>query len=365
MFLLGIFIIAAYILISFFVGIRILKSLCKFRSPNIKVYWTVFSFIALSFVLGELTGRFIPSGFSKILSLIGYYYMAALLYMIILFPVASLLHRIFKNTNFDFYGISLLFIAILLIIGTYFGFSPYVKYYDITTEKPLKNGKLKIALVSDVHLGEIIGNSRLKTMIDKINALDADAVIIAGDLIDSNLEPMLQDDMLSQLKYLKSKYGTFFAFGNHDFYTGRSDEIAEILRENGVHVLRDEAALINDEFYIIGEDDKAILKYGGNNKPLNCITDTLNKDKLSILINHVPNDIDESSTNGIDLQVSGHTHRGQLFPCNLVTRSIFDIDYGLKKFDNTNVVVSSGYGTWGPPLRIGSRSEIVMICLTN
>lgn len=365
MFFLGISIITAYIIINFFIGKRILKSLRNFANPNTKAYWVVFSFVSLSFALGEFTGRFLPSNFSKILSLIGYYYMAALLYMIILFPIASLLHKIFKNRNLDFHGISLLFIAILLVVGTYFAFSPHVKYYDITTEKPLKGGTLNIVLVSDIHLGEIIGNSRFKTMIDEINALDADAVIIAGDLIDSNLEPVLQKDMLSQIKNIKSLYGTFFALGNHDFYTGRSDEIADILRNNGVHVLRNEAMLINDEFYIVGEDDKAILRYGGNDKPLNDITDTINKDKLSILINHVPNDIYESVANGIDVQVSGHTHRGQLFPCNLVTHSIFDIDYGFKKFDNTNVIVSSGYGTWGPPIRIGSRSEIVMIRLSN
>lgn len=365
MFFLGISIITAYIIINFFIGKRILKSLRNFANPNTKAYWVVFSFVALSFALGEFTGRFLPSNFSKVLSLIGYYYMAALLYMIILFPIASLLHKIFKNRNLDFHGISLLFIAILLVVGTYFAFSPHVKYYDITTEKPLKGGILNIVLVSDIHLGEIIGNSRFKTMIDEINALDADAVIIAGDLIDSNLEPVLQKDMLSQIKNIKSLYGTFFALGNHDFYTGRSDEIADILRNNGVHVLRNETMLINDEFYIVGEDDKAILRYGGNDKPLSDITDTINKDKLSILINHVPNDIYESVANGIDVQVSGHTHRGQLFPCNLVTHSIFDIDYGFKKFDNTNVIVSSGYGTWGPPIRIGSRSEIVMIRLSN
>ena len=204
-------------------------------------------------------------------------------------------------------------------------------------------------LVSDIHLGEVIENNRLNTLVEKINSLNGDMVLIAGDLVDSDLTPVKEKDMLDSLKDIKSKYGTYLSLGNHDFYTGEADELENILSKVNVNVLRDEITLINDSFYLI----------------IKSSIDNFNSDKPVIVIDHNPQYLDESISNNIDLQVSGHTHKGQLSPINLITDKLFDIDYGLGKFQNTSVVVTSGFGTWGPPIRIGSSSEIVMIKLHN
>ncbi|WP_294188529.1 metallophosphoesterase [uncultured Clostridium sp.] len=259
--------------------------------------------------------------------------------------------------------VSLLFI-ILIVIGSYNAKSSYVKSFDIKINKENLKEPLNIVMVSDIHLGNIIKNNNLKNMVNEINNLNPDLVIIAGDIIDSDITPFLNHNMTVEFSNIKSTYGTFAVLGNHDILTKEEDTIVNLLKENSVTVLRDESILINDEFYIIGRDDITVSRY--TNEPratLKDLTKNLDKSKPLIVIDHNPKYIDESLDANIDLQLSGHTHRGQIIPGNLVTNKIFEVDYGYLKKDNLNVVVSSGYGTWGPPIRLGSRSEIVQINL--
>ena len=150
--------------------------------------------------------------------------------------------------------------------------------------------------------------------------------------------------------------------GNHDEMGRSVEEIVKTFKASGINVLRDKAILINNSFYVIGRDDisqESQTKI--KRKDLSDIIKDLDKSRPLILMDHQPRDFADTQKNGIDLQVSGHTHRGQLFPANLITNLIFEIDYGYLQKDNSNFIVSSGYGTWGPPIRIGSRSEIVEI----
>ncbi|MDS0527271.1 metallophosphoesterase [Clostridium sp. SHJSY1] len=356
-----------YCLLSFLIGSRILKSVTKLKKFNKVAYWIVFTFISTSFLIYEIFKSTFPYALNKILAFVSSYYLAFLVYILLLFPIAFILTKILKSRNkrLDFYIVSLVITTLIVGIGTFFANSPYVKEYNITTEKPLKNGKLKVALVSDIHLGYSIGNSRLDRLKTELNKLDADVVLIAGDLVDGDLDPIIKDDMFSHLKGIKSTYGTYFATGNHDFYTGKVDELSNLLSEQGIHVLRNEATLINDDFYILGRDDVTADRMADKRPALEDITSNLNDSKFSILLDHNPQNIKEAEGNNIDLQVSGHTHKGQIIPGNFVTHAIFPLDYGYGKFDNTNLVVSSGYGLWGPAIRIGSRSEIVLITISN
>lgn len=223
-------------------------------------------------------------------------------------------------------------------------------------------------MISDIHLGDIIGNNRLDKMVTKINSLNPDIVLIAGDLIDSDLDSVTRESMLDKLKEIESKYGTYFSLGNHDFYTGRAEGLTELVNYENTIVVRDNILLINNDFYLIGRDDATTNRLGAPRKTIPEIISTspdFDDTKATILIDHNPDHIEDSIDNNIDLQVSGHTHKGQMFPINFITNSIFDIHYGYGKFKNTNVVVSSGFGTWGPPIRLGSRSEIVQINLHN
>ncbi|MDV4149649.1 metallophosphoesterase [Clostridium sp. AL.422] len=258
---------------------------------------------------------------------------------------------------------TLIFIVVL-IIGTYNARNSYVKSYDINIEKAILEDSLNIVMVSDIHLGNIVKNDRLKSMVKEINNLNPDLVIIAGDIIDSDIEPFLNNNMAVEFSNLKSKYGTFATLGNHDIFTRKESEIVNILKENSVTILRDEVALVDNKFYIIGRDDITVNSISSNYRAnLDKLTKDLDKSKPLIVIDHNPKYINESLNADIDLQLSGHTHKGQIIPGNIVTNKLFEVDYGYFKKDNLNVVVSSGYGTWGPPLRLGSRSEIIQINL--
>ena len=244
-------------------------------------------------------------------------------------------------------------IFIILAIGTFYKHNTSIIEYELESEGKIST-PLNVVLVSDVHLGYINGNPSLIKMIDIINSLNPDIVLIAGDLIDMHLEPVLNNNMLDELQNIKSSHGTFFTLGNHDIYGNKAAKLTKVLRnDTETVVLRDEKVLINDEIYIAGRDNFS-------KKPIKEILNE-REDKPVILIQHTPDTIDEAVENKAFLQVSGHTHKGQLFPGRIFTKNIFKIDYGHKKIEDTNIIVSSGYGTWGPPIRIGSQSEIVLI----
>ena len=254
--------------------------------------------------------------------------------------------------------------TIITLIGSFNARSSKVTSYDINLEDKTLNSPLNIIMVSDIHLGNLIKNSRLEELVNEINDLNPDIVLLAGDIIDSDINPFIDNNMAEEFSKIKSKYGTFAALGNHDFLTKSEDKIVELLKDNSVTVLRDDKVLVNDSFYIIGRDDSSVDRLSGiKRKSLGEITKDIDKSKPLIVIDHNPKDINDSLDAEIDLQVSGHTHKGQIVPGNLITNSIFEVDYGYLKKDSLNVIVSSGYGTWGPPVRIGSRSEIVKINL--
>jgi len=366
-YILLVIVIATYLFLNYLVGRRLLKSLTKIRNLNKKVYWGLFIFISSSFFIYQFLNKSLPHIFNQILAFISSYYLSFFLYILILFPLSFTLTKVLKlkDKRVDLYLISLIIVTLIVCVGTYFGFSPYIKKYDIQVDKPLKNGELKVALISDLHLGELIGNDRLDKLVSQVNSLDADVVLIAGDLVDSSLEPVIKDNMLLKFKNMKSQFGTYFATGNHDYFGGEASKLSELAQENNITVLRDNSILVNDEFYIIGREDIVSERFNSERVPLETIVSTIDKTKLSIVMDHNPENVKDSEDNNIDLQVSGHTHGGQVFPGNIITNALFPIDYGYGKFSDTNVVVSSGFGTWGPLIRVGSRSEVVLITLHN
>jgi len=360
-------VIATYLFLNYLVGRRLFKSLNKLRNLNKKVYWGGVILISSSFFIYQFLNKILPHLINEILAFISSYYLSFFLYLLILFPIAFTLTKIlkFKNKKVDLYLISIIIVTLIVFVGTYFGISPYVKKYDVQVNKPLKNGELRVALVSDIHLGELIGNDRLDKLVSEVNSLDADVVLIAGDLVDSSLAPVIEDNMLIKFKNIESKYGTYFATGNHDYFGGEASKLTKLATENNITVLRDNSILINDEFYIIGREDIVSERFSSVRAPLDNIISNIDKTKISIVMDHNPENVKDSEENNIDLQVSGHTHGGQVFPGNIITNALFPIDYGYGKFGNTNVVVSSGFGTWGPLIRVGSRSEVVLITLHN
>jgi predicted MPP superfamily phosphohydrolase len=369
-------ILILYVILNLYVGKRIFQGISTLFHVAEPIYWCIFGVISLAYVMSKLLEKYLPNEISSILDLVGSYWIVCLLYSLIIFPLVDLVlllnnklnvtGRFGVETRAVYLTIALMVFVIigtLLVRGSINAKKSYVDFVDIKRDNNLLKEDLNIAMVSDIHLGIRIGNDRVRQMIEEINSLNPDLVIIAGDIVDTEVEPFLNNNMAEEFSKIKSKYGVFATLGNHDLIRGKGDIIAEELRKHGVNVLRDEAILVNNSFYVIGRDDSVINRFGSSRNSLSNITKEIDKNKFQIVIDHTPNSIHESEAVGVHLQFSGHTHRGQIAPCNLVTKSMFEIDHGYLQKDNLGVIVSSGYGTWGPPIRIGSRSEIVNVVI--
>lgn len=261
--------------------------------------------------------------------------------------------------------IFLILVVLFFVCGFYKAFHEKIVNYEINIDK--KNTDLKelnVVMVSDIHLGKFIGCSRLENMVTKINELNADIVILAGDIIDGDIEPFKENNMADIISNLKSKYGTFAVLGNHEFMSGKPTEVANLYEEAGITVLRDDAITIDNQFCIIGREDLASEEYYQKSRqPLSNLISNVDTALPVIIVDHQPADLEEGVGTGADLQLSGHTHKGQVFPGNLITKKIYELNWGYKKKGFFNVIVTSGYGTCALPVRIATNSEIVNIKL--
>jgi predicted MPP superfamily phosphohydrolase len=344
---------------------------------NSYLYWVLFIFIALSFVIARLAKDKVPHFFERFLNILGGYWMAAFLYFIILLGVIDIIKLTLGIKKFSFISTSalqkiyimsnigtLIIVAILLVYGTYNASNLKVTKYSMKIDKNAgKLKKLNIVMLSDLHLGDIVNKGRLSKMIIEINELKPDIVILAGDIIDDYIEPFIEQDMGIEFKKIHSKYGVYAVFGNHEYYGGAIDKIAyEYKNSANFNLLRDETVKIDNSFYIVGREDISYERISKTKRKN--VAELLSDTEIGlpvIIIDHQPVNLGEGENVGADLQLSGHTHHGQFSPASIVTNLLFENDFGLLQKGTFNVVVSSGVGTWGPPIRIGTASEIVQV----
>jgi predicted MPP superfamily phosphohydrolase len=171
--------------------------------------------------------------------------------------------------------------------------------------------------------------------------------------------PVIKQNMAEELRTIKARYGVFAINGNHEHYAETPTATADYLKSAGIKVLRDEVCLVDSSFYIVGRDDRS----NSQRKSLAELVKGLNQSMPRILMDHQPNYLEEAEKNGIDLQISGHTHNGQFFPGNFLVKYMNELAYGYSKRGKTHYYVSSGLGLWGPQYRIGTQSELVVINL--
>jgi predicted MPP superfamily phosphohydrolase len=240
--------------------------------------------------------------------------------------------------------------------------SGYIKYQNKTREEininfsqSNLNKNLKLVTISDLHLGYGIGNKELNRWIKLINKENADIVLIVGDMIDNSIKPVLRENMAENLKKIKSKFGVYSVLGNHEYISG-IDACINFIKSADITLLRDSSVMIND-LYIIGRDDQT----NKSRKTLNELIDGLDTTKPIILLDHQPTDLNDAMNKNVDLQISGHTHRGQIWPISWVTDKIFEVSHGYYQKNNTHYYISSGIGIWGGKFRIGSQSEYIVI----
>ena len=250
--------------------------------------------------------------------------------------------------------------CLTVTFGSLRAFTPVVRTEHIVTSKLPAGTSYRLALISDVHLGRILGRSYAEKLVQRINQLEPDAVLIAGDLIDERITYVEEEHSLAALAKLNAPKGVYLAFGNHE-YIDNPALWHKMVQANGIKVLRDASTVIDGRLKLTGLND-----YSRNRDLSSLKTLAWENDKYySILIDHQPRKMETAAAEGYDLYLSGHTHTGQLFPNRQVTKRMYQLDYGCRDFGKLIAITSSGYGFWGPPVRTEAAPEIVLIELNG
>ena len=250
--------------------------------------------------------------------------------------------------------------CLTVTFGSLRAFTPVVRTEHIVTSKLPADTSYRLALISDVHLGRILGRSYAEKLVQRINQLEPDAVLIAGDLIDERITYVEEENSLAALAKLNAPKGVYLAFGNHE-YIDNPALWHKMVQANGIKVLRDASTVIDGRLKLTGLND-----YSRNRNLSSLKTLAWENDKYySILIDHQPRKMETAAAEGYDLYLSGHTHTGQLFPNRQVTKRMYQLDYGRRDFGKLIAITSSGYGFWGPPVRTEAAPEIVLIELNG
>ena len=310
-------------------------------------YWIGIFFCALFLAAaGDLIGLFIPRKDQSILAAAGVMILAA----VMIFTVYGSIHARQIDTM----------------------------DYAVTVDKACAGRKeLKVALAADLHLGYNSGLSQVKKMVKQINRGKPDLVCIAGDIFDNEFRAVKDPEKIEkELRKIQSTYGTYACWGNHDigekilggftFGTKKAPDndrqMEEFLSRSGIRLLDDKTILIGGSFYLAGRKDPSKAgKMGEQRRNAEDLLKDCDLTKPVIVMDHEPKELKQLSEAGADLDLSGHTHDGQIFPGNLVTGMMWENSCGYKKIGNMNSVVTSGAGVWGPPLRVGTKSEVCQI----
>jgi predicted MPP superfamily phosphohydrolase len=347
------------------------KVLPASRIPK-TAYSVAFFLFYSSFILAMLGRNIFPLGLQKALYLPGTVWFGALLYLTLWFLITDglfLTYRWLASTRKQtqplrfrriqvFAGYAL--VVVLLSYGYYRFTHPAMVERTIDIRKPGgKHRELTVVAFSDIHLGVAIDKKRLQQYVQRINSRRPDLILFGGDLVDNNVLPLNLENMQEELNRLQAPLGVYMCLGNHEYLSGIASSL-EFLQKTNIRLLIDRATLIDDSFWLIGRDDTHGNPRRQSLEALVAQTDTT---QPVILLDHEPWSPGEAVENRIDLQFSGHTHDGQLWPLNYIAGRMFPLAYGYKKTGDTHLYVSSGLGLWGPPFRIGTQSEIVVFRL--
>ena len=353
--------------------------------------------IALSAIYLLISPLSIPAAFfsprgtllRRILSNIGNYWMGFNLHFVLAMGVCFLIRLIVKLVKKDKYNLRLAqkitnvavvsFTILMSVYGIVNAQNLKVTTYDVTVDKSSKQDELNVVLIADLHLGYSVGVKQMERMVNKINELQPDVVVVAGDIFDNEFSAIYNPVRLAEiLRGINSKSGVYAVYGNHDIeedilcgFTFSDDDVTQVtsikemddfIENCGFTFLYDEAILINDDFYIYGRPDEERPNFGNDSRlEAEKITEGLDLSKLVICVDHEPHDQKKLSAAGVDVDLNGHTHAGQLFPGNIIINFFWDIAYGYKNFDGMHNIVTSGVGLFGPNMRTFTKAEIAQV----
>lgn len=334
-----------------------------FSIENTKVLFFVFPAFMIFMIFGMMPLSNTITRLGSVVYILAAVTMGVLLYLLLSVLLVDAIH-LFTNLSPKTYGISALVIAFLIsLYGILNSWNIQVTRQEITLKGLTK--EVRAMHLSDIHIGHFRGKKFLQKIVNKTNYESVDVVFLTGDLFDGKINLTKEELMpLTQLEV-----PVYFVEGNHDRYTG-VETIKKLLREMGIHVLENEVTN-QGELQIIGlnhmrADNKTYNMHAAGNHAT--IKSTLKKlsidpNKPSVLLHHSPDGIKYASGHGVDLYLAGHTHAGQLFPIKYIANLIFAYNKGLHEYMGTKVFVSQGTGTFGPPMRVGTKSEITVINL--
>lgn len=368
-------VLTVYILVNLYLWFKGRRAL---SGAGLSTAWYSAIFIALAstFVIGKFLEHSYTNLFTDVMNVIGGFWMGFMLYGFLAWLAADILLLLQKPFHLVsaallpnlrlwlFAGITSATI-LLIIIGFFNAISPVTKRYTIEVDKNFSSGSepLHIVAVSDIHLGSIIRKRSMRHLSEMITKEKPDLVLFLGDLLDGSIGPVLRGDLLSHLRIPESRYGIYAITGNHEFMSDLGKSIPYI-ESKGIRVLKDEVARLGNGVQLIGRIDRTAMHTpGSGRKPLEKLLSQADTAAPVILLDHQPYDLSALAATPVDLQLSGHTHNGQMWPLNLITEGMFELSHGYRVFGKTHVIVSSGFGIWGPRMRIGTRPEILSITL--
>ncbi len=336
------------------------------------VYILAFALLAVSYIASVFLERADIIWLGKPLSWIGSFWIAAFVYLLLITAAIDLLRLIDHFIHYFPAFISsdhvraarYTAIAAVSLAGAVvmYGFINAhiirVRTFNITVQKDAGGRKtLNIVMASDIHLSSIIGRRRIEQIVRKINSLSPDLVLLPGDIVDGDLNPVIDQNLGESLRQIKAPLGVYAITGNHE-YIGGVEDACRYITDHGVKMLRDSTVFVDNSFYIVGREDRSA---GKKRKPLSELMQNVDTKFPIILMDHQPFHLNEAVQYGADLQLSGHTHYGQFWPFNHITNMVYEMAYGYIVKGSTHIYVSSGVGTWGPPIRIVADPEIVNI----
>ncbi len=366
-------VLTIYALANYYIFIRGLQALpsdSPFRTYYIWLFWV----LASTYVTGRILENIYLSTLSDILVWTGSFWLGAMLYFFLLVLFVDLLRLVNQIIPFFpavvaanmgkvrmlvFAG-SVALVTLTLIGGHINTRYPRIRQLDIHINKEAGTlNNLRVVMMSDIHMGTLVGNGQLRNILDRVRSLEPDIILLAGDILDEDLAPVIRKNTGEILRELQAPLGVYGIMGNHE-HIGGSEKAQQYLENHGIHIIRDSVVKVAESFYLVGRDDRDKARFTGRKrKPLSELIDMTDKSYPVILLDHQPFYLEKAAGSGVDLQLSGHTHHGQMWPLSYITRAMYTISYGYGQVNGMHAYVSNGVGTWGPPVRVGKRPEIV------
>lgn len=332
-------------------------------------YAVISTILFMIYPLSNLTGDDSSGLIARITGTISNYLLPFLLYLflfVLLTDLLLLIITIFKilprekirerSLRLKVFAVIICLPAIIVIAGAINFNSIRISEYNVDVQKRKSDlSNLRIAFISDFHIQENTPFGFVNRAVQKVNRINPDIMLFGGDIFEGNSENENFREVENLLGGIRSKYGVYGVLGNHEHYS-RQDR-GSFFNKAGIKILIDSSVIFNRSFILAGRDDSHISSRKDVNELISSLPDSL----PIILLDHRPSEIKQVAGTKTDILLSGHTHHGQLFPINFITRRVYDLSMGYRKFGNTHVFVSSGIRLWGFPVRTTGKSEIVVI----